>query len=37
MDVESQLLYNVGVVSAVLKVGAVDCRRLGCLLVYSVW
>ena len=27
------LLYNVCVISVVLKVGAVECHRLGCLLV----
>ena len=31
LGVELQLLYNVGVVSAVLKIVAVECHRLGCL------
>ena len=28
MDVETLLMYNVCVVSAVLKIAAVECRRL---------
>ena len=31
MGVESLLLYNICVVSVVLKVGAVERLRLGCL------
>ena len=35
MGIESLLLYNVCVVSAVLKVGAVERHRLSCLYVFG--